>query len=63
MTDKMKLLQDYAEASDNLWLLHKLQELQSEIDLNIPIANIKTEDSNIIAGVDFSDSIKQFNNL
>ncbi len=32
MTDTMQLLQDYATSGDNLWLLHKLQELQVEID-------------------------------
>ena len=32
MTNTMQLLQDYATSGDNLWLLHKLQELQVEID-------------------------------
>ena len=32
MTDTMQLLQDYATSGDNLWLLHKLQELQVEIE-------------------------------
>jgi hypothetical protein len=40
MTDTMQLLQDYATSGDNLWLLHKLQELQAEIDEQVSSSSL-----------------------
>jgi len=38
----LTILQEYAKASDNLWMYHKLQLLENEIKIEILNAEIKT---------------------
>jgi len=37
----LTMLQEYAKASDNLWMYHKLQLLENEIKIEILNAEIK----------------------
>jgi len=37
----LTILQEYAKASDNLWMYHKLQLLETEIKIEILNAEIK----------------------
>lgn len=41
MEESLTILQEYANASDNLWLAGKLQLLQKEIEIEILNAEIK----------------------
>ena len=41
MQESLTILQEYAIASDNLWLAAKLQLLQKEIEIEILDAEIK----------------------
>ena len=41
MEESLTILQEYAIASDNLWLAAKLQLLQKEIEIEILDAEIK----------------------
>jgi len=41
MKETLLILQEYAKASDNLWLHHKMQMLESEIKIEILNAQIK----------------------
>ena len=41
MEESLTILQEYAIASDNLWLASKLQLLQKEIEIEILDAEIK----------------------
>ena len=41
MEESLTILQEYAVASDNLWLAAKLQLLQKEIEIEILDAEIK----------------------
>jgi hypothetical protein len=35
MKDNLKMLQDYANSTDNLWLLRKLMILEKEVEIEI----------------------------
>ena len=41
MKETLLILQEYAKASDNLWMYHKLQLLETEIKIEILNAEIK----------------------
>ena len=41
MEESLTILQEYANASDNLWLASKLQLLEKEIEIEILNAEIK----------------------
>lgn len=41
MKTRLKFLQDYADASDNLWLLKELKILESEIEIEIIQKSLK----------------------
>jgi hypothetical protein len=49
MRNTLKFLQDYADASDNIWLSRKLEMLEYEIDIEIIEHSLKdiTNDKNI----------------
>ena len=44
MEESLTILQEYAIASDNLWLSNKLQLLEKEIEIEILNAEIKMLD-------------------
>lgn len=46
MRNTLKFLQDYADASDNLWLLRKLEMLEYEIDIELIEQSLKDIPSN-----------------
>jgi hypothetical protein len=41
MKETLLILQEYAKASDNLWLHHKMQRLETEIKIEILNAEIE----------------------
>ena len=41
MRNTLKFLQDYADASDNLWLLKKLEVLEYEIEIELIQQSLK----------------------
>jgi len=45
MKETLTMLQEYAKASDNLWMYHKMQKLETEIETAILNAELEAYDN------------------